>query len=337
MNKKVSWGVLGTANIAVKKVIPAMLAGELTAVSAIASRDEESARAAADSLGIPRYFGSYDALLHDPDIDAVYIPLPNHLHLEWTTRAAEAGKHVLCEKPIGLNGDEVRDLIGVRNRTGVLIQEAFMIRTHPTWIAVKEIIASGRIGTLNAVTGFFSYYNDDPSNIRNDLEKGGGALLDIGCYCVNVSRFVFGNEPTEVSGLIERDPQSGIDRLSSSMMRFASGHSTFTCSTQLVPYQSMIFFGTKGRLEVQIPFNIPVETTTNLFVDDGSDLYERSLEKIEFEAADQYTIQGDVFSKAIMERAEPDYSLEDSFGNMSVLDAIFRSAKSGRAERPEVL
>ena len=337
MNKKVNWGILGAAKIALEKVIPAMKAGESSIVSAIASRDIETAKSASGLHGVPNSYGSYESLLEDPGIDAVYVPLPNHLHLEWTTKAAEAGKHVLCEKPIGLNAAEVSRLIEVRERTGVKIQEAFMVRTHPTWVAVKALIESGRIGKLGSVSGFFSYFNTDPSNIRNSLEMGGGALLDIGCYCINVSRFVFDEEPTEVSGLIDRDAGLGIDRLSSAILRFPGGHSIFSCSTQLVPYQRMEFFGTEGRIEVQIPFNIPVETPTYVFVDDGSDLYGKNIERIEFEPANQYTIQGDLFSRAVLEGANKDTDLEDSFGNMSTIDAVFQSAKSGRNERPRSL
>ncbi|MDH3493478.1 MAG: Gfo/Idh/MocA family oxidoreductase [Acidobacteriota bacterium] len=333
----VRWGIIGAANIAVKKVIPAMQAGEFCEISAIASRDIEKAERVAKELNIPKAFGSYEQLLADPDIDAVYNPLPNNLHLEWTVRAAEAGKHVLCEKPLGLNAGEVRRLIEVRDRTNVKIQEAFMIRDHPTWISVRELIGSGRIGELRAVSGFFSYFNVDRSNIRNKSEMGGGALLDIGCYCINTSRFVFGSEPVSVAGFVEGDREMGIDRLSSAMLRFPNGHSVFTCSTQLVPFQRMYFLGTSGRIEVQIPFNIPTDTPTRLFVDDGSDLYGENIETIEFEPANQYTIQGDLFSRAIKGELTQVATLEDSFLNMAALDAVFRSATSGKMEEPERL
>ncbi len=335
MIKKVRWGILGAANIAVKKVIPAMQAGKFSDIRAIASRNLDIAKLAASSLGIPKAYGSYEELLSDPEIDAVYIPLPNNLHVEWTIKAAEAGKHILCEKPIALTALEVRKLIEIRDRTGVKIQEAFMVRTHPTWITVRELIRNGRIGKLGAITGFFSYFNKDAENIRNKVEMGGGALMDIGCYCVNVSRFIFQEEPNRVFGLIKRDKTSGIDKLSSAILDFPGGHSTFTCSTQLVPFQRMQFLGTDGRIEVQIPFNIPRDTATKIFIDNGSDLYGNGIETIEFAPSDQYTIQGDEFSKSILDDAVQPISLEDSFNNMSVIDAIFRSAETGISEFPK--
>jgi predicted dehydrogenase len=328
MNNKVVWGVLGAAKIAVEKVIPSMQKGEWSTVRAIASRDIDKAATAAKSLGIGTVYGSYDELIADPQIEAIYNPLPNHLHVPWTIRAAEAGKHVLCEKPLAMTAEEGRTLIEVRDRTKVKIQEAFMVRTHPQWLAVKELISSGRIGQLRAISGFFSYNNRDAGNIRNKPEFGGGAMMDIGCYPIFVSRFVFGEEPRRVLGLVERDPDMKIDRMVSAILDFPSGQATFTCSTQLVPFQRMQFFGTTGRIEVEIPFNIPTDTPTRIFIDDGSDLYGRNIEVMEFEAADQYTIQGDLFSKAIREGGEPLISLESSIDNMSVIDAVFRSAQT---------
>ncbi len=335
MNKKIRWGVLGAASIAVKKVIPSAAESGSSEIYAIASRNPEKAAQTARSLGIDKAYGSYDALLEDSEIDAVYIPLPNDLHLKWTLRAAEAGKHVLCEKPIGLNTGEVRKIIEVRDRYNVKIQEAFMVRTHPAWLKVKKLIESGRIGNLSAVTGFFSYFNDDRSNIRNRLESGGGALYDIGCYCINIARVVFEDRPDRVSGLINRDPDTGVDSLTSAMLEFPAGQAAFTCSTQLVPYQRMHFFGTKGRIEVQIPFNIPLDSPTKIFVDDGSDLYGGNIETIEIEAANQYMIQFDLLSKAILENSNQPISLEDSFENAAVIDAVFRAAESGNWERVE--
>ncbi len=337
MGKKVNWGVLGAANIAVKKVIPAMQAAGNCAIAAIASRDTARAERAAGDLHIPKYYGSYEELLADPDIDAIYIPLPNDLHLEWTVKSANAGKHVLCEKPAGMNAAEVRRMIEVRNLTGVKIQEAFMVRTHPTWLAVRELISGGRIGTVRAVSMFFSYANFDKSNIRNKIENGGGGLMDIGCYAINLSRFVFDDEPARVSGLIDRDPETGVDRLTSAMLDFSEGQATFTCSTQVTPYQRMQIVGTGGRIEVEIPVNIPTDSPTRLFIDDGSDLYGKNIETIEFGTANQFTIQGELFSKAILENSAQAVPLEDSFKNLAVIDAVFRSAASGRWEIPEEL
>ncbi len=337
MIKKVRWGILGAANIAVKKVIPAMQAGNYCEISAIASRNPEKAQQIANDLKIPKFYDFYEDLLSDSEIEAVYIPLPNHLHIEWAIKAAEAGKHVLCEKPIGMNADEVRKLIEVRNKTGVKIQEAFMVRTAPSWLALRELIRQGKIGQLQAITGFFSYNIPDLKNVRNKLEMGGGGLMDIGCYCINLSRFIFESEPRRVSGLIERDSATGIDKLTSAILDFPTGQATFTCATQTVPFQRMQFFGSKGRIEVTIPFNIPPNTPTQIFIDDGSDLYRRNLEIIEFAAFDQYTIQGDVFSQAILENSVQAIPLEDSFYNMSVIDAIFRSAESGSWESLKTL
>ena len=330
--QKIKWGVLGAAKIAVEKVIPAMQLGRLTEVVAIASRDEGKARTAAASLGIPRSYGSYEALLADPEIDAVYNPLPNHLHVPWTVAAAEAGKHVLCEKPIGLNTGEARSLIEVRDRTGVRIQEAFMVRTHPQWFRAMQICESGMLGDIRSYVGTFSYYNDDPSNIRNVAEWGGGALMDIGCYLIITSRMIFGEEPRRVIGHIERDASSGVDTLTSMMLDYPSGHAVGTCSTRLVPHQRVQVFGTTGRLEVEIPFNAPPDRPCRIFVDRQGDLFGRGVETIEVPACDQYTIQGDAFSRAILERSEVPYPLEMSVKNMAIIDAVVRSAQSGRWE-----
>jgi predicted dehydrogenase len=328
MNRKIRWGILSTAAIGIEKVIPAMQRGKWSEISAIASRDIDKARQVAQRLGITRAYGSYEELLADDEIEAIYNPLPNHLHLPWTIRAAEAGKHVLCEKPIGLNLDEARQVLATRDRTGVKIQEAFMVRTHPQWIGTLELIKSGRIGDLRAIIGSFSYFNRDPANIRNQPEIGGGALMDIGCYPINLSRFIFEAEPRRVLGLVERDPDLGTDRLTSALLDFRAGHSSFTCSTQMVPYQRMQICGTRGRIEVEIPFNAPPDRPTRVFIHDGSDLAGKNPEVMEFTACDQYTIQGDLFSRAILENSAQAVPLEDAIGNMTVIDALFRSASA---------
>ncbi len=336
MPDKVRWGVLGAANIAVKKVIPAMQRGEWSEVVALASRDAGRAGEAARALGIVKAYGSYEELLADERVEAIYNPLPNHLHAPWTVKAAEAGKHVLCEKPVAMSAAEARELLAARDRTGVKIQEAFMVRTHPQWLGTIELIRAGRIGELRAATGFFSYFNRDPSNIRNLPAMGGGALMDIGCYPVTVSRFAFDEEPRRCLGLVERDPEMGTDRLTSAILDFPSGRATFTCSTQLVPFQRVQFFGTRGRIEVEIPFNAPTDRPTRVFVDDGSDIFGAGVEVIEFDTCDQYTIQGDLFSRAVREGSEQPIPLEDAVKNMVVIDAVFRSAETGRWEAPEV-
>lgn len=334
MPDKVRWGILSTAAIGLKKVIPAMQKGTLCEVTAIASRDLAKAEDAAHTLGIANAYGSYEELLADPKIEAIYNPLPNQRHVEWSIKAAEAGKHVLCEKPLALTAEEARKLLAVRDRTGVKIGEAFMVRTHPQWLRGREIVKSGRIGPLRSSVAFFSYFNANPSNIRNVPELGGGALMDIGCYPITTSRFMFHEEPVRVFGVIDRDPQMNIDRLSSAILEFPSGQSIFTCSTQLVPYQRSHFLGTKGRIEIEIPFNAPHDRPCRIFVDDGRDVFGNGISVEKFPICDQYTIQGDVFSEAIRGDGEVPVSLEDAVKNMAVIDAIFRSAESGRWETP---
>jgi len=323
MENRVRWGILGTAKIALAKVIPAMQRSEWCEIAAIASRDLSKAKAAAGELNIPNAYGSYEELLADDSIEAIYNPLPNNLHVAWTMKAAEAGKHVLCEKPIALTAVEARTLIEVRDRTDVRIQEAFMVRTHPQWLETRRLIHSGRIGSLRSITGFFSYNNSDPTNIRNQLELGGGALMDIGCYPITISRFMYETEPRRVLGFIERDNANGTDTLTSAVLDFPNGHSTFTCSTRLAPYQRMIFMGTEGRIEVLIPFNAPNDRPTQILIDD---------EIIEFPICDQYEIQGSLFSQAIRENREQPIPLEDAINNMAVVDAVFRSATTSQWE-----
>ena len=329
MAKKIRWGVLSTAKIGVKKVIPGMQNGELCEVTAIASRDAAKAREAADELGIAKSFGSYEELLADPEIDAIYNPLPNQMHVPWTAKAAEAGKHVLCEKPLSLTVAEAESLLAIRARTRVKIGEAFMIRSYTQWLRVAELIHGGRIGSLRAVNAHFSYFNEDPANIRNQVESGGGALYDIGCYCIQAARVGFGELPRRVAGLIDRDPSFGTDRLTSAMLDFAGGQAIFTCSTQLVPYQRVQFIGTKGRIEMEIPFNAPKDRPTRIFVDETGELFGSGVVTEEFPTADQYTLQGDAFSRAILEDTEVPVPLEDAIANMKVIEAIFESAKTG--------
>ena len=333
---KVRWGVLGAARIAVTKVIPAMQRSREAEVVALASRSLETARAAAARLGIPGAYGSYEELLADTSVEAVYIPLPNHLHVPWSIRAAEAGKHVLCEKPIGLDAADARRLLAVRDRAGVLVQEAFMVRGHPQWRAVRDEVRGGRIGELRAIQMAFSYFNRDPANVRNQAGIGGGALLDIGCYPVVLSRFLFEAEPVRVLASVDRDPEFGIDRLTSGLLEFPGGQASFTCSMQLVPYQRAQVMGTRGRIEVEIPFNAPPDRPTRIFIDDGRDTFGSGVETRAFDVCDQYTLQADAMSRAIREGRPLEFPLEDAIANMEVLDALSRSAASGAWERPGV-
>jgi|SRR6266404_1992077 len=334
MPNKVRWGVLSTAQFALKKSIPGMQKGELCEIRAIASRDLRKAEEAARALGIPKAYGSYEELLRDPEIEAIYNPLPNHMHVPWSIKAAEAGKHVLCEKPLSMNVAEAKELLRVQEKTGVKIGEAFMVRTHPQWLRARELVQSDRIGPLRSITGFFSYFNRDPQNIRNIPEAGGGALMDIGCYPITTSRFMFGEEPSRVIGLVERDPEMKTDRLASVILDFPSGHAVFTCSTQLVPYQRMQVMGTKGRIEIEIPFNAPNDRPCRIFIDDGGEIFGKNIATETLPICDQYTIQGDLFSRAIRENVEVPVPLTDAIKNMAVIEAIFRSAESGRWEKP---
>ncbi|MCZ6508253.1 MAG: Gfo/Idh/MocA family oxidoreductase [Acidobacteria bacterium] len=326
---KVRWGVIGVARIATEKVIPAMQGGEATEVTAIASRDAAKADAAAARLGIPKAYGSYEELLADPDIDAVYNPLPNHLHHEWSIAAAERGKHVLCEKPIAMSAAETEELIAVRDRTGVKMQEAFMVWTHPQWLKAVEICRSGRLGRVSSYAGYFSYFNDDPASIRNIAAMGGGALMDIGCYLLTTSRMIFGEEPRRVLGLVQQDPRFSVDVLTSMVLDFPSGQAIGTCSTQMIYYQRVQVFGTEGRLEIEIPFNAPHDRPCRLWVDNDGDLSGGGIETIEIDTCDQYRIQGDEFSRAVLEGTEVPYPLEMSLQNMRLIEAVFRSAETG--------
>jgi len=329
---KLRWGVIGVAKIATAKVIPAMQGGELTEVTAIASRDAGKARAAATRLGIRNAYGSYAELLDDPDVDAVYNPLPNHLHKEWTIAAAERGKHVLCEKPLGMNAAEAEEMIAARDRTGVKMQEAFMVWTHPQWRRAVEICRSGALGKVASYTGHFSYFNDATDNIRNIAHMGGGALMDIGCYLLTTSRMIFGEEPRRVLGLVQRDPRFDVDVLTSMVLDYPSGQAVGTCSTQMLYHQRVQVFGTEGRMEIEIPFNAPDDRPCRLWLDNEGDLRGAGIETIEIDPCNQYRIQGDEFSRAVLEDTDVPYPLEMSLRNMKLIDAIFRSAESGAWE-----
>lgn len=322
---KVRWGILSTAKIGVGKVIPAMQAGKYCQISAIASRSLDKAQAAARQLAIPKAYGSYEELLADPELDAVYNPLPNHLHVAWSIKALEAGKHVLCEKPIGLTAAEGQELVdAAKARPELKVMEAFMYRHHPQWQRAKQLVMEGKIGDLRTIQSFFSYYNVDPNNVRNQADIGGGGLMDIGCYCISLSRFIFDAEPARVCGIVEYDPQFKTDRLASGMLDFGQGTSTFTCATQLVPYQRVNIFGTEGRVEIEIPFNAPPDRPCKIWHQHGE-----AVEEILLEISDQYTIQGDLFSLAVLNDTQVPTPLEDAVANMQVIEALIRSAQSG--------
>ena len=322
--KKIRWGILSTAKIGTETVIPAMQLGEYCTVIAIASRQLEKAQAQARQLGIEKAYGSYEELLTNLDIDAVYIPLPNHLHVPWTIKALNAGKHVLCEKPIGLNAAEAQKLLDTsRKFPHQKVMEAFMYRQHPQWQWARQKVSEGKIGEVRAIQTFFSYYNADPDNIRNKADIGGGGLMDIGCYCISLSRFIFEVEPWRVCGIMEEDPNMKVDRLTSGILEFSSGTSTFTCATQLVPYQRVNIFGTKGRIEIEIPFNAPSDRPCKVWYGDGT-----RIEEVVLDVCNQYTIQGDLFSRAVLEDREVPVPLEDAVANMQVIEALISSARN---------
>jgi predicted dehydrogenase len=329
--KKVVWGILSTAKIGTLKVIPAMQKSKWIEVRAIASRSQSAASRAASELGIPRAYGSYEALLADPEIEAVYNPLPNHLHVPLTLLAAAAGKHVLCEKPLALTAEEAEQL-RVCAKT-VHIMEAFMVRFHPQWLRARELIRGGKIGEVRAVQVFFSYHNDNPDNIRNQFEIGGGALYDIGCYGIVSGRFLFEAEPQRVVVLIDRDPALRIDRTTSALVDFGKGRQlSFTASTQCVPFQRVEICGTRGRIQLQIPFNAPQGGETRMILDDGSTLDGQNIVTETLAPCDQYTMQAEAFSKALRGEIPLPYGLDDAVMNMRIIDALFRSEKSSRFE-----
>ncbi len=322
--KKLRWGVLSTAKIGVNKVIPAMQQSKYCEITAIASRNLKRAELEAERLGIPKAYNSYEKLLADKEIDAIYIPLPNHLHVKWSIKSLEARKHVLCEKPISLTVNEAESLIvSAQIRPQLKIMEAFMYRHHPQWKLAKKLVDDGKIGELKNIHSFFSYHNTDPKDIRNMAKIGGGGLMDIGCYCISLARFIFSDEPKSVFGKIETDPKFNTDRICSGIMEFSNGTSTFTCSTQLAPYQNVQIFGTKGRIEIEIPFNAPSEKPCKLIHQS-----ENKLNEISIELCNQYTIQGDLFSQAVLNNTDLPTPIKDSVANMKVLEAILKSSKS---------
>jgi predicted dehydrogenase len=326
----VRWGVLSTAAIGLRKVIPGMQMAERCDVMAIASRDAARAEEAARSLGIDRSYGSYEALLEDPDVEAVYNPLPNHLHAEWTLRAAAAGKHVLCEKPLAMSSAQAEEMVAACRDAGVLLMEAFMYRLHPQWVRVRTLVHGGAIGELTAIQAFFSYRNVDPENIRNIASYGGGALMDVGCYPINLARMLFDAEPSRVEGAVLRDPDFGTDGVTSAVLDFDGRHATFTCSTRLEPDQRVHVVGTEGRLLVEIPFNIPPDRSTRLHLTAGGDPpVAPNTEVIEIPSADQYGVQGDAFSRAVLGEADLPTPPEDGVANMRVIEAVLASAEAG--------
>lgn len=325
MSKKIRWGILSTAKIGTVQVIPAMQQGHFCEVVAIASRNMERADQVASELNIPRAYGTYEELLADPEVDAIYNPLPNHLHVPWSIKAIQAGKHVLCEKPIGLSSAEGQQLLDcAQAHPHLKVMEAFMYRHHPQWKLAKKLVDAGEIGELRTIQSFFSYFNDDPQNIRNQRDIGGGGLMDIGCYPISLSRFIFNAEPQRVIGIAEYDDDLGTDRLTSATLEFQAGTSTFTCSTQLNPYQRVHIHGTAGRVEIEIPFNARIDQPCKIWHQAGTEVKE-----LELDICNQYTIQGDLFSQAILNNTPVPTPLDDAVFNMKVIEAIVESHRLG--------
>ena len=331
--KPVRWGVLSTANIGIAKVIPGMLKSKMLEVAAIASRSLPTAQAAAAKLGIPSAYGSYEALLADASIEAIYNPLPNHLHVPMTLAAARAGKHVLCEKPIAIKAAELEALRPYASQ--VHLREAFMVRSHPQWIAVRERVRTGAIGELRFMQVPFCYFNADPNNIRNQAAIGGGALYDIGCYAITAGRWFFESEPERVIATMDRDPVFKTDRATSGLLDFGGGRQlAFTVATQTAPYQRIQLVGTKGRIEIEIPFNAPPDKPCRYFIDDASSLDGSGIKTHTLPVADQYQLQAEVFSRAVREERPDAAGLDDAAAGMRVIDALMASEVSGRFERP---
>ncbi len=327
------WGILSTAKIAREKVIPGIRRADRCRVVALASRDEARGIAVAAELGIPRVHDSYEGLLADPDVDAVYVPLPNHLHAEWTIAAVTAGKHVLCEKPLAMTAADAQRMVDAARAAGVLLQEAFMYRIHPSWVAVRDLVASGRIGRLTAVQSWFSYFNDDPANIRNVREFGGGALFDIGCYSVNLSRMLFGDEPGEVRAASIVDEASGVDVLTAGILEFPAGLATFTCSTRVETDQRVDVYGTTGRISVGIPFNIPPDRPAEVRLTRGGDPpVSPATETLRFAPADQYRLQAEAFARAALDGSPLPTPPTDAVANVRVIERLF-AATSGSGDR----
>lgn len=327
--RKLKWGILSTAKIGLERVIPGMLKSELLEVHGIASRDANNTKKVADQFGIEKSYGSYDVLLADPAIDIVYNPLPNHMHVEWTAKAIEAGKHVLCEKPLFLNEDEISKLIKLRDTHQVKVGEAFMVKSHPQWIKTKEIIDSGELGDVSLYNGTFCYFNTDENNIRNIAAFGGGALWDIGCYPVMTAKYLFGENPIRILGHNSIDPKFNTDVLSTGIMEFSKGkRAVFTVSTQLAPYQRVHLLGTQKELEIKIPFNAPNDRKVNIEINSSDVL----LEKIQIKSidiCDQYQLEAEDFTKAIINNQPVPVSLEDAADHCRIINALFRSAKNG--------
>jgi predicted dehydrogenase len=330
---KVKWGVLSTANIGVKRIIPAIIAGRRGVVAAIASRDLARAAGVAARFGIARSYGDYEALLDDPEIEAIYNPLPNHLHVEWTVKALDAGKHVLCEKPIALTAAEAQAIVAARDRSGMRVIEAFMVRFHPQWQRIRTLVQTGRIGTVRVIQSAFAFTMLDPGNVRNRADMGGGALYDVGCYPIVTARYVFGADPHRAIALVDRDPKLGVDAVTSGLLAFpGGGQLVFSSALQLALFQRVVILGSEGRIEVPLPFTPQKDQGCRIIIDSGKSLDGSSAVFEDFAPLDQYALQCDVAAAVFRNEAPQDFPIEDAIANMRVIDALYRSAVSGHWE-----
>ena len=333
--RKIQWGILSTANIGIKRVIPAILSGERGVISAIASRSASRAAEIAARFAIPRSHGSYEALLNDSSIDAIYNALPNHLHVEWTVKALNAGKHVLCEKPLGIRASQTQAIVEARDRSQKQVIEAFMVRHHPQWHRARELVRAGRIGTVRNIQSAFLFTVLDPNNVRNQAELGGGALYDVGCYPLVTARYVFGGEPTRVIALIHRDAKLGVDTLSSGLLEFpGGGQLVFSSALRLAAYQRVTILGTDGRIEMPVPFTPAKDLACRITIDSGASLDGASAVFEDFPAVDQYALQCDAAAAVFLGETRQEFPIEDGIANMRVIDALYRSAASSRWEAP---
>ncbi len=317
------WGILSTAKIAREEVVPAIHASERGVVAAVASRDGDKAQDFAERFQIPHAFNSYEAMLHSDTIDGVYIGTTTAQHVHWTLEAIAAGKAVLCEKPIALNAADILTITTAAQTAGVFVAEAFMVHYHPQWTQVAKWLRDGEIGELKRVAGAFSYYNDDPGNMRNQVALGGGAVPDIGVYPLVTTRRVTDCEPQSVLATLERDPRFGTDRYASIDMRFPGFDLVYHVSSQMHLHQSMLFAGTAGTISLDTPFN------TGRYGHAVARLSSPSGERVIRFSDNHYTLQCDAFVDAVQGRENRCFSLQSSWRNQRAIDAIYASDEAG--------
>ena len=323
-DRKLRWGILGTAKIAREWMVPAIQSSCNGEVVAIASRDVAKAQDFAAEFNIGQAYGSYEALLADPSVEAIYNPSPNHMHVPLSLMAIGAGKHVLCEKPLGLTASELQPLMeAAAAHPNLVVMEAFMYRFHPQWRKVRELLDNDAIGQVNGVEASFTYFNCDANNVRNKTGIGGGGLLDIGCYCVSAARFIFGREPKRVTAVIENDPNFGVDRHASGVLDFAPGMARFYCSTQSDSSQIVKINGSKGSLVIESPFYARSYPSRLILTQNSEE------QIIALEPCNHYITQVETFTEAVFSGQPAPTPLKDAVGNMMVIDALFSSAESG--------